>query len=443
MQRDNIIFIFDFDGIVVDSINQLYNVYLEFLSEFGYNGNTQEFNMLDGKNILEIVTYLKEKYAIKKDQEELLKIYNDRVYFAYKKVNLNEDIVQIFKALRKKNIKIALASSCKKNIIQIVFNEQKLNDYFDFVITGDDTKNSKPSPEIYNHVKQRYPNYKYYVVEDSENGVQAAMKAGMNTILYNPKKKDISSKVNYDISSLNQIYNIIIEIEYNCFTIANGKDISLNVVEQRSNLDTKQRDEIEHLWHSESKKKSLFNGSIVSYKSHYHTNYSISIDCFITEYKFFLAQLKNPKLNLGIIPISVSGVILDEENNTLIGLRHNVTEYKGYYEFIPSGSIDSSKIIHDKVLYQEQLITEFEEETSISKDYIKNIVSNYLIYDKNHNVIDVCSIIYIKGLLNNLLKESVNIEYGSIRLINLHDIHIFFGQYNLVPTSHVLYKNII
>ena len=37
MKQDNVVFIFDFDGVIVDSVGSLYTIYLEFLSDFGAN----------------------------------------------------------------------------------------------------------------------------------------------------------------------------------------------------------------------------------------------------------------------------------------------------------------------------------------------------------------------------------------------------------------------
>ena len=88
----------------------------------------------------------------------------------------------------------------------------------------------------------------------------------------------------------------------------------------------------------------LFDGEIICYKSHVKKNGKVLIDCYISQYKYYFSQLQKPELNLEIYPIGVSGVIIDNNNNTIVGLRNNVTEYKGFYEFVPSGSISSSKI---------------------------------------------------------------------------------------------------
>ena len=440
-KKNKVIFIFDFDGVVVDSVSFLYEIYTNFLKEFGINGNQEEFNLLNGPKLSEIVSFLKNKYHIQKDKNELIEIYQNKIASIYKNIKLNADVENILKWLKHKNITITLASSSKKEEILSVLKRYDLEQYFNFIITGDDVKEAKPSPEIYNAVRNKYPNSEYYVIEDSENGLNAAKDAGMKTLFYNPKEYQIKMESTYTIHSLLQIKNIITEIELNCFTIAKADNISLKVIEYKPEINSSQKEAVETLWNDELKKRKLFNGKIVSYKSHKKNDNMIEIECFITQYKYFFAQLRNPQLKMKITPIGVSGIIIDEENNTLLAIRQNVTEYNGYYELIPAGSIDLSKRAGSNILFQNQLITEFEEETRISKDNIKEIEPFCLIFDKNHGVYDICSKIHIDGLIKNKLNTEQNEEYRNIEIMNLKEIKIIIPN-KFVPTSIIIYNNL-
>ena len=439
--KNNAVFIFDFDGVIVDSVSLLYNAYFDFLNEFGIKGNKEECKLLNGPKLSEIISFLKNKYHLQEDEKELLEIYQNKISSIYNNIKLNEGIENILEWLKKKNIKIALASSSKKEEILSVLKRYDIEQYFDFIITGDDIKEAKPSPEIYNTVRTKYPNCEFYVIEDSENGLKSANSAGLKTIFYNPNDNKINLETTYTIHSLSQIKKVFTEIELNCFTVAKANNISLTVLEYEPEITSLQRDAIEKLWNDELKKRKLFNGNIVSYKSHKNINGALNIECFITQYKYFFAQLKNPVLNLNITPIGVSGVIIDEENNTVLAVRQNVTEYNGYYELIPAGSIDSSKRDGSNILFQNQLITEFEEETKIVKDNIKKIDPFCLIFDKNHGVYDICSKIHINGLIKNKLNTKQNEEYRNIEIMNLERIKNTIPN-KFVPTSIVIYNNL-
>jgi len=441
MKKNNVVFIFDFDGVIVDSVGLLYNVYFNFLNEFGIKGNKEECEFLNGPKLSEIVSFLKNKYHLQEDEKELLEIYQNKISSIYNNIKLNEGIENILEWLKKKNIKIALASSSKKEEILSVLKRYDIEQYFDFIITGDDIKEAKPSPEIYNTVRTKYPNCEFYVIEDSENGLKSANSAGLKTIFYNPNDNQINLETTYTIHSLSQIKKVITEIELNCFTVAKADNISLTAIEYEPEINSIQRDAIEKLWNDELKKRKLFNGNIVSYRSHENNHGTLNIECFITQYKYFFAQLRNPQLNLNITPIGVSGIIIDEENNTLLAVRQNVTEYNGYYELIPAGSIDSSKREGSNILFQNQLYIEFEEETRITKEHIKKIEPFCLIFDKNHGVYDICSIIHINGLIKNKLNTEQNEEYRNIEIINLEEIKNNIPN-KFVPTSVVIYNNL-
>jgi len=60
-----------------------------------------------------------------------------------------------------------------------------LNRYFDHMVTGDQVKNRKPAPDIFQHVglKLDTPAENCLVLEDSEPGIKAAHAAGMYPVM--------------------------------------------------------------------------------------------------------------------------------------------------------------------------------------------------------------------------------------------------------------------
>jgi len=404
-KKRNILFIFDFDGVIVDSTELLFEVYMDFLGMFGISGSKKEFNFLNGPKIPEIVRYLKKRYFLLGEITELIEMYYRKISKAYDKVKLNSEIVEILKILKSNSIKIALASSSKGKEIEKVLLKFNLKKYFDFIVSSDTIKNAKLSPEIFNVVKAKIKDYEYYVIEDSENGLLAAKSAGMNTIFYNPFNHQTNVKVFYEIKKLCELKNILKEIKLNCFTFFKSNSITLKLVEYNYSIASEVLKKIDELFCQERKKREIFNGEIISYKSHYKHQNSWIVECFLCEYKYFIAWLSDSKLAFEIKPIGVSGIVLDETGQTLIGKRCGVTEYEGYYEFIPAGGVSSEKRKNNKINFVEQLIEEFEEETFIKKCRIKSIEPFCFIYDKNHDVYDVCCKICIRKCfrLNTLL----------------------------------------
>ena len=442
MNQSNAVFIFDFDGVIVDSVTALYDTYINFLQQFGHKGTQDEFDFLNGPKLADIITYLKEKYDLPPKEEELTLIYLKLLSSLYHRVNLYKGIEDIFIFLKENNYKIAIASSGKRKDILYVLEKFNLSGYIDTLSTGDDVSESKPSPEIYLLAKSYFPDHEYYVIEDSNNGIVAANAAKTNTIFFNPDKRINEERVLYEIHKLSEIQNIVEEFKLNCFTLAKTSYISLNLVKYEPTFLGTQKEAIENIWNQHLKTKKLFNGKIVCYKYHTKRNNALSVDCLITAYKFFFAQLYSSELDLGIMPIGVSGVIIDKNDNVLLGVRKNVTEYNGFYELAPSGGICSSKRKDKVILYEEQLIEELLEETEIKREMIKKIEPFCFILDKNNGVYDICSKLHISKSLENLLLSKKNAEYKNFEIVSLKDAKSQIKKNGCVPTSRIMLTNL-
>ena len=101
---------FDFDGVVVNSIQPLRNVYKDFLSEFGIIGTETEFQSLNGPAITDIVAYLKEKYEISESYSDLLKSYKARLKKAYKEAPLVDHALSTLQNLMDRGVDLALVT---------------------------------------------------------------------------------------------------------------------------------------------------------------------------------------------------------------------------------------------------------------------------------------------------------------------------------------------
>lgn len=179
-------FFFDFDGTLVDSLPILYNIYNEFLKEYGFIGNKYEFNRLNGPSLSEIVSYLKNKYNICKSEKELLKKYNKKVYHAYKeKILPFKESNLVLEYVKNNNYKLALISSGKKKCINTFIKKNKWNDYFSAYVLGEEVKYGKPYPDIYKLAckKAKTAKNKVLVIEDSYNGLLSAKNAGLECFL--------------------------------------------------------------------------------------------------------------------------------------------------------------------------------------------------------------------------------------------------------------------
>ena len=97
---------------------------------------------------------------------------------------VDEGIYEILPVLRKDGMQIALASSSSLAHIMEVLENLGLENAFDHIVSGNDFKMSKPSPDIYLHVLKLFDAdaSESFAVEDSTKGILSAKRAGMKVI---------------------------------------------------------------------------------------------------------------------------------------------------------------------------------------------------------------------------------------------------------------------
>ena len=92
---------------------------------------------------------------------------------------------EIFGELKKRGIKIALATSTGRKMVDRYLQMSGLEGVFDVIMTGETVERGKPDPEIFLITAQKLgiaPEH-CVVVEDSPNGVRAGHAAGMLTVM--------------------------------------------------------------------------------------------------------------------------------------------------------------------------------------------------------------------------------------------------------------------
>ena len=182
---------FDLDGTLVDSLDAMYNAYLEFLKDNKIQGNREEFERLNGPSLKEITAILKKKYRLDQDNKELFESYERKIKKAYQeKIKPFKNSSNLLKTLKRNGFNLALVTSSTRKITRSLIKRNNWEKYFSNIVYGDEVVNSKPHPQIYNICCERTKadKKKILVVEDSKNGFLSAKRAGLKCILINNGK---------------------------------------------------------------------------------------------------------------------------------------------------------------------------------------------------------------------------------------------------------------
>lgn len=201
--------------------------------------------------------------------------------------------------------------------------------------------------------------------------------------------------------------------------------------------------EIDTVWSHELRRRPLFNGTVFSAQSIENKEGIITVSGSFVEYKSFLAQRVIGGLDLGIRAVGVSGIVIlhdkAQQPCAVIAQRTNtVTEYQGFFELVPSGSIDASCQMDNQTIdYRQKLLDELAEETSwhSSGDAVSSLA---LVFDSAHMLYDICCMITLEESSEVLMRRFMGgTEYQVAQCVRLQDLDAFIhkNSNSIVPTS--------
>ena len=181
-------FIFDLDGVIVDTAKYHYLAWLKIANELGIEFTHEHNELLKGVSrvrSLDIILGLGKVEASQEDKNKWLFEKNEN-YLSYL-VDMDESeilpgVMPILKYLKERNQLIALGSASKN--ARPILEKTGILAFFDAIVDGNDVSNAKPDPEVF-LLAARLLNIKpedSIVFEDSVAGIQAANIGGMFSI---------------------------------------------------------------------------------------------------------------------------------------------------------------------------------------------------------------------------------------------------------------------
>lgn len=180
--------IFDLDGVIIDTAHYHYIAWKRLASEFGITLTPAHNELLKGVSrlrSLDIILSLG-KIELPDLQKEQLAEKKNKWFVEYIESIRPEEIYpgvrELLRVLKKKNIKVGLASSSKNapRVIELLGIARD----FDTIVDGTMITHTKPDPEIFLLAAHKLgiAPADCVVFEDAEAGVEAALAAGMKCV---------------------------------------------------------------------------------------------------------------------------------------------------------------------------------------------------------------------------------------------------------------------
>jgi HAD superfamily hydrolase (TIGR01509 family) len=199
--------IFDMDGVIVDTEPVHRYAYFKHFDELNVLVTDEMYATYTGNSTRNVFQKLKNTFEIKDQVEDLIQrkraIFND-AFDTKEDLFLIEGVENLIQKLHANGFELILASSASKVTIERVFKRFHLHQYFSHIVSGEDFPKSKPHPAIFEHAASlsKFPKNECIVIEDSWNGVESAVSAGIFCVGYNSTHSKLQ-----DLSKANTIVN--------------------------------------------------------------------------------------------------------------------------------------------------------------------------------------------------------------------------------------------
>lgn len=201
------------DGVIIDSEEIHKKAYFETFESIHVDVSEELYKTFTGSSTLNTFQKLVAHFQLDISPEKLV-LEKRKRYVNYfendPKLHLVKGVKELIEKAYQKGIVLILASSSAMENIERVFNRFQLNKYFSAKISGADLKASKPHPEIFEKATllSGISRENCVIIEDSDNGIEAANSAGIFVIGYkNPLAVDQNlKKANVVINDFIEIY---------------------------------------------------------------------------------------------------------------------------------------------------------------------------------------------------------------------------------------------
>ena len=176
--------VFDLDGVLIESEQVWDTAREELVRERGGKWDERATTDMMGMSSKEWSSYMHDRLGVPMTPVEINHDVVRRVAAAYQDhLPLLPHAVETVQKLARR-WRLGVASSSNRPIIELVLDRMGVRNCFDTVVSSEEVANGKPAPDVYLAVAGELDidPKDCVAIEDSTNGIKAAVAAGMRTI---------------------------------------------------------------------------------------------------------------------------------------------------------------------------------------------------------------------------------------------------------------------
>ncbi|MFN3550895.1 MAG: HAD family hydrolase [Endomicrobiia bacterium] len=223
--KDYRLIFFDFDGVIANTEWKHFAAFNKVLKHYGIRISKdeylKEYLAYDDKGCFKKIFLEKLKRNLSDDELKILINKKTKILMSKLKKGFEfyKDTIKFIEYTKKNfpEINFCIVSGALKKEIEYILKKLNLLDNFVIVVSSEDVKNGKPSPEPFvlakklceKKLRQKFSCDKILVVEDSINGIKSALSVGFKVLAvahtYSIKKLK-QTKANFVVKNLDEIF---------------------------------------------------------------------------------------------------------------------------------------------------------------------------------------------------------------------------------------------
>lgn len=220
--------LFDMDGVIFDTERVYLEEWKQVFKKYGYKMKDEIYISVMGTGRENVKKVFKEYYGDNLPIEDMYVdkdiLLNEAV--SENKIPLKTGAFDILSYLKDNGYKTALATSAKRDRLEIQLSLADIKDKFDAIVCIDDVGKGKPNPDIFLLAAEKIgvePS-DCMVIEDSEAGIMAAFNAGMIPVHVKDLKEVSETIMKHSKRQFNNLHEIKQYIIENESALSNDKN---------------------------------------------------------------------------------------------------------------------------------------------------------------------------------------------------------------------------
>ncbi len=177
--------IFDFDGTLFDSMPVWKGVKDKFFDRIGLKLTKEDEEAFKGKYLRESLTLAIERFNMRETYDELLSMFFEYIKERYlAEAEPKNDIKDFLEKLKKKGVKMGIATATGEPALIAVMEKYGMADYFEAIYSTYTVGAGKTEPKVYDTVLEKLGTQKEttWVFEDALYAAKTAKANGYNVV---------------------------------------------------------------------------------------------------------------------------------------------------------------------------------------------------------------------------------------------------------------------